>query len=358
MNTEKTRKNILNHYNTYPKMELQDLYKYLYQSSFGCEHMVSSIDNVEAHLIDEAQRIEKYSDILIEELDGEYFRVHLSYLKKGLSPKTLAKLFFLSAKKEDGKEKIKEKIAIVRELILEKKLPFDIADFDKKVKEWEEGDYPSVHHTNSFRENYTPAYRLVGENFVPFLPVLAEIDKLIHKNPFGIIAIEGGSASGKTTLSKMLESIYDCNVFHMDDFFLRSEQRTEERYREIGGNIDRERFLEEILLPLKNGEAVNYRRLNCSTMKIEDGVLYSKRKLTIIEGAYSMHPELSPYYDMSVFLDIDEDFQKKRIEKRNSPDMAKRFFNEWIPLEKTYFSKLDIKDKCDLVIKIKNSNMD
>ena len=347
-----TSEKVLNHYNTYPKMQLQDLYKFLYQSAFGCEHMTSSILNVEEHLIRELNEIKTFSDVLTEELDGDYFRVHLSYLEKGLSAKTLARLFSLSAQREEnGKEKLKEKLSVVRELVLNHKLPFDLEEFDLQLKKWEEEDFSSVHHTDTFCKEYAPAYRLVAGKFIPFLPLFAEIDKITEKNPFPIIAIEGKSASGKTTLSRMIEEIYDCNVFHMDDFFLRSEQRTPERYNEPGGNIDYERFSKEVLNPLKNGENVNYRRLNCATMEIEEGILFTEKKLAIIEGAYSMHPELSQYYDMSVFLEITQEIQKKRIEKRNSPDMADRFFNEWIPLENEYFSKLDIKEKCDLIIK-------
>ena len=54
----------------------------------------------------------------------------------------------------------------------------------------------------------------------------------------------------------------------MDDFFLRPEQRTPERFSEPGGNVDRERFLSEVLLPLRQGEAVDYRRFDCATFTI------------------------------------------------------------------------------------------
>ena len=77
-----------------------------------------------------------------------------------------------------------------------------------------------------------------------------EIEKRLEKGPLTLV-IDGPSASGKTTLSGMFREKYDCTVFHMDDFFLRPEQRTPERYAEIGGNIDRERFLEDVLIPLK-----------------------------------------------------------------------------------------------------------
>ena len=71
--------------------------------------------------------------------------------------------------------------------------------------------------------------------------LLSQLDKLLADGPI-ILAIDGGSASGKTTLSDSLANIYDCTVFHMDDFFLCPEQRTQERYAEPGGNVDRERF--------------------------------------------------------------------------------------------------------------------
>ena len=40
-----------------------------------------------------------------------------------------------------------------------------------------------------------------------------------------LIAVDGRCASGKTTLAASLERETGCNVVHMDDFFLRPEQR-------------------------------------------------------------------------------------------------------------------------------------
>ena len=162
----------------------------------------------------------------------------------------------------------------------------------------------------------------------------------------------GGSASGKTTLGEMLKELYDCNVFHMDDFFLRPEQRTEERYAEAGGNIDRERFLEEVLIPLSRNKPVHYRKFDCSTLTLSPAATINPKKLTIVEGAYSMHPAFAGYYDLTVFLDISYELQKARIAKRNSPQMAERFYNEWIPLEETYFSETRAKERSDMRFKI------
>ena len=184
--------------------------------------------------------------------------------------------------------------------------------------------------------------------YIEFSPIFSEIDKLL-KNGSAVIAIEGGSASGKTTLSQILLKIYDCTVFHMDDFFLRPEQRTPERFAEVGGNVDRERFLKEVLIPLSKNEPIYYSKFDCSTFTLMPPVKVIPKKLTIIEGAYSMHPDLADYYDFSVFLDISPELQKQRILKRNSPEFAERFFKEWIPMEQIYFSKMKVKERCTLL---------
>ena len=98
-----------------------------------------------------------------------------------------------------------------------------------------------MHHSDVFKKWYSPHYRVMSNTYIPFLPLFAELDKRLVKGKV-VFALEGGSASEKTTLSKLLESIYDCNVFHMDDFFLRPHQRTPERFAKTGGNIDWERF--------------------------------------------------------------------------------------------------------------------
>jgi uridine kinase len=183
-----------------------------------------------------------------------------------------------------------------------------------------------------------------------FFPLIEKIDTLL-KCGKAIIGIDGGSGSGKTTLASLLCEIYDATVFHMDDFFLTPSMRTNERLSEVGGNVDRERFENEVLIPLKQGTDVNYRRFDCKASILSTPVSVKPKNLVIIEGSYSLHPDLIKYYDFSVFLDIDVEKQRERIKKRNG-EGAKAFFEKWIPLENTYFEKTQIKDRCDMIIKI------
>jgi len=349
---EQTRNLLLAHCKAYPSLRLRDLFKFLHQSAFGCEHFVPSLEGAGGYLLEEYRAGSFETPTRVEPLDGDYSRVPLALLNDGLSPETLAHLFFLSAKKEEGAlDALKGKLAVAKELIREGALPFSEKAFDEGVKAWEADGFPAVRHSETFRESYKPAYRVVSNKFVPFLPLFSELDRRLKKGAVRL-AVEGGSASGKSTLGDVLKEVYDCTLFHMDDFFLRPEQRTPERFAEPGGNVDRERFLEEVLLPLKRGETVNYRRFDCSTFTLLDGVPVTPKKLVVTEGAYSMHPALSDFYDFSVFLAIDPALQRERIIKRNGEAFGERFFTEWIPLEHVYFSETGVRERCDMIIPI------
>lgn len=349
--SERSCECLIKHCQEHPGLEIRDVFKFLYQSAFGCGHFVSSLTEAVDRIRNESHACIEDQGKLVEALDGEYSRVHLSYMDHGLSAETLGKLFAASAQKErNGISELENKLEIAKELVRENKLPFAADEFEKSVDEWRDSGYPAMHHSDAFRAAYSPSYRVISNKYVPFLPLLSQIDRLISEKN-AIVAVDGGSASGKTTLGEMLRSLYDCAVFHMDDFFLRPEQRTEQRRKEAGGNVDRERFLEEVLIPQSKNEPVNYRRFDCSTMTVAPGEIVTGRRLTVIEGVYSMHTELSGYYDLSVFLDIDPDLQKERIAKRN-PQLAQRFYDEWIPLENIYFSQMQVACRCGICIRV------
>ena len=176
-----------------------------------------------------------------------------------------------------------------------------------------------------------------------------QIDELLTHKDMVIVAIDGKCTSGKTTLASTLAEIYDCNVFHMDDFFLRPEQRTPERFAEVGGNVDYERFYEEVLLPLKTGKAFSYRPFDCSTFSIAAPVTVAPKKLNIIEGTYSHHPYFGNPYDLKIMLTVDEETQRQRVLERPA-FLHKRFFEEWIPMENRYFEVFKISDQSEIIL--------
>lgn len=163
-----------------------------------------------------------------------------------------------------------------------------------------------------------------------------------------IIAIDGRCTAGKTTLATDLSNNCGCNIIHMDHFFLRPEQRTTERLNEPGGNVDYERFLKEVLIPLKQGELFSYRPYDCRRQELKEALRITPNPINIVEGSYSCHPALYAYYDLKIFLTVDETEQLRRIRNRNGEKGAVLFQENWIPLEERYFSEYHIKDNCDL----------
>ena len=179
--------------------------------------------------------------------------------------------------------------------------------------------------------------------------VVQSINHFLEQKDRVIVAIDGGCTSGKTTLTTELAKIFDCTVFHMDDFFLRPEQRTPQRFEETGGNVDYERFREEVLLPLQTGASFSYRPFDCSTFTLGEPVTIHPKKLVIIEGSYSLHPYFGDPYDLKILLTVDPGTQRQRVLERPA-FLQERFFSLWIPMENRYLEEFQISQKADLVL--------
>ena len=167
-----------------------------------------------------------------------------------------------------------------------------------------------------------------------------------------LIALDGRCAAGKTTLAARLQEELDCNVIHMDHFFLQPKQRTEERMQEPGGNVDYERFLEEVMLPLSRGQGFSYRIYDCKRMELSSAVRVEPKTITVVEGSYSCHPVLWDFYGLRVFLDVEAGEQLRRIRCRNGEQTAAKFRDCWIPLEERYFAAYQIRERCDLTLRL------
>jgi uridine kinase len=185
---------------------------------------------------------------------------------------------------------------------------------------------------------------------VNFGQIIDAIEQLQEKGKSCIVAIDGKCGSGKSYLANLLSEIFDCNVFHMDEFFLPLEMKKDDRLAQPGGNVHYERFKEEVLNSLIKKETVHYRPYLCGLWRLGEVRKVEPKKLTIIEGTYSLHPELRDAYDLKIFLSIEKEAQLERILNRNGEEKLKQFISKWIPLENLYFDRLSIKTLCDITL--------
>ncbi len=214
MNANKqTRDLLISHYKRYPELKIQDIFKFVFHSAFGCDHLVSSVENAVSYIEKEYEGASKTEKPLTEELDGDYVRVHLSYLNVGLTAKTFGKLFCLSAKKEDGLSKLMEKLEVARALIAGGEIKLDIDEFDEALDEWRKLGFSAVRHSEEFREKYRPSYRVIAKKYACCLPVFAQIDRDIENGAVKLSIAEQDAIA----LSDAIKTVYGASVLVADD---------------------------------------------------------------------------------------------------------------------------------------------
>jgi len=343
---------ILAQYKRYPLSQVSDILKLLYQSEFGCGHMVTDPADSLCLIREETDRLPEpaLDGAVFETIGSGYCRLYLRALRRDLlTSETLCAFLVYTAGQPAGEAAgFEQKAAAFIALCEDKSLPFDAGEVYNAIDKLRADGYPPFRHSAQYRAAYSPAYRVVRRELCDFLPLFGAIDALIRKGKPVTVAVDGGSGAGKSTLAALLKSIYGCNVFSMDHFFLRPEQRTSKRLGEVGGNIDYERFSGEVLTPLKAGETFFYRPYDCRTGALSEPIAVNPHPLNVVEGVYSQHPHFGDYCDLKVFLAISKPEQRRRLLARN-PQLYDRFVGEWVPKEDGYFDHFGIADRCDLI---------
>lgn len=182
---------------------------------------------------------------------------------------------------------------------------------------------------------------------MPFSEILAEIAALQNRKKNPVIGIDGRAAAGKTTLAEYISRLQDCEVIHMDDFFLPPELRSKDRLSQVGGNVHYERFWEEVVKGICSRKPFTYRVFSCHEMDYVETRQISNSRLLVVEGSYSMREEFRKIYDYKIFLTLSDQLQKKRILQRNGLEGYAVFRDKWIPMENRYFEQCGIAKICD-----------
>jgi len=340
-------------------MEPCDAVKLIYQNEFGGGHLVVDQEQSLLRLAAEYDAISQTDDMpLLEEIGNGLVRVMLPALGRGgYSPEQLNRDFVRSSQLHTGKlESFLMKLSCLSALTREGCFSFSTKELDAYLVSYRKAGCPPVSHSHAYRAAYSPAYRVVRrECLSPALAAETPAEAVwrsalahLAQHDRAIVAIDGRCAAGKSSLAETLRVRYGCCVVHMDHFFLRPEQRTPQRYETPGENIDHERFLQEVLVPLRRGQLPSYRPFDCHTQQLIDPVQLPDRPVIVVEGSYSCHPSLRDQYDLRVFLSVDPDLQLERIRRRDGDEYAQVFQTKWIPLEERYLSHCKVEDCCQL----------
>lgn len=349
---------LLQHHRRYPQMEVQDLVKLVFQNEFAGGHLIADEHASLARLAEEMRMscggMPGISDqTTFEDIGNGLSRLNLAAIaNSGVHLTTLNRFFVSTANSWHGSNAgLERKLRLLSDLCARGVLPYDPQEVAAYLAAYRDQGYQPVSHSEVYRSSYRPAYRVVLSLYREFFQLFCRLDALLASESVVNVAIDGHSGSGKSTLASLIGRVYDCNIFHMDDFFLPPVLRTEDRLAEPGGNVDYLRFRQEVIAGLQSGCRFTYQPYDCRLAALTEPVSVSPKQLNIIEGSYSMHPTCVGSYQLKVFLAVEPEEQLRRIRQRNGEAMLKRFRREWIPLENRYFRELDVAAQSDLVFR-------
>ena len=154
----------------YPASRLQDVYKTFYQDRFGSGHMIADTAAVRAYLLYELELAAEDSvpNPYYEPTgaEGRYVRVYLRSVNEGLlSADELFEAFIQSAQPAQQPEQswAEEWDAIVGQI---RQAGITFPDFEQDNEQLKIAAQANraVHHSDAYRENYHPHYRIVEKS--------------------------------------------------------------------------------------------------------------------------------------------------------------------------------------------------
>ena len=154
-------------------------------------------------------------------------------------------------------------------------------------------------------------------------------EQILHtakKQPF-IVAIDGRSASGKTTFAKTLAHTLKTPLIHTDDIAWHHSF------------FDWWPLLEKhILKPFKAGQVVNWTPEIWTTKGRSGAIVVPVTTILVAEGVSSSRLELSNYIDLAIWIETPSRVAEKRGLERDGPEKSDFWF-EWQAAEIPFFEQ-------------------
>lgn len=154
---------LMRHFEKHPKMQPKDAVKLCYQSAKGCGHLIKNSEQALSMLKNEMENTDANDGAqLLEPIGNGYSRLDLHKAKAmGISPEAICDIFIKSAECGE-KTELSEKVSELEKLVKAGKTPFDEKAFSDFMKDYR-GEM--ISHSDEYRKEYFPAYRVVVTAF-------------------------------------------------------------------------------------------------------------------------------------------------------------------------------------------------
>ena len=194
--------------------------------------------------------------------------------------------------------------------------------------------------------------------------VISAIRELITSTESPVIlAIDGGSGAGKSTIAELIGNEFDAAVIPLDDFYSADipdpawrDFSVEERFQRVfRWNAVRR----EVLKPLKEGQRATWFAFDFDSGMRPDGTygiekeakIYEATDVVILEGVYSASPQLADLVDFSILIDVPVHERHDRLDGRQDAEFSKSWREVWDEVEAYYFGSVRPKGSFDLVVR-------
>jgi uridine kinase len=154
-----------------------------------------------------------------------------------------------------------------------------------------------------------------------------------------IVAIDGRSGAGKTTLANELASRHACNVIHMDDIY-------------PGWNglaAATEILADDVLRPIAEHRPAGHRRWNWDADRPDGWADVPTAPIMIVEGCGSGSRKCAPFLSLVVWVDAPRDVRKARGIARDG-ETFRPHWERWARQEDALFAVERTHDRADIHI--------
>ena len=169
-----------------------------------------------------------------------------------------------------------------------------------------------------------------------------------------VVALDGRSGVGKSTLAAILIKRLGAVVVAGDDFYTVMDEGTRwalDPAEGVACYFDWTRLRDEALAVLRSGRTATFRPFAWSAGEglTDTPVTLSPRQYVVVEGVYTARPELSDFIDVTVLVVASEAERLRRVMERGHGN--DRWHSRWESAEELYFTSMMPPHTFDLVVR-------
>ena len=184
-----------------------------------------------------------------------------------------------------------------------------------------------------------------------------------------VVALDGGSGAGKTTLARRFMRLTNVAMVALDDFYqtviAESEWPRKTVAERLEGVFDWSRVRAEAVEPLRAGRPGRWHAFEFARGLGKAGTYSPKQQVTevapaptiLVEGAYSASPPLRDLIDLAVLVVAQSQTRRVRlaVRERDPTEFLSKWHGIWDEVETYYFQHVCPPESFDLVIRNENS---